>query len=150
TRAPRPRPPTPPPPPRSTPPPASTRSTSLTPASRTTSTRLSIRCAPRTTLVDVGEACLRVMARPISVPVKAYTATDSSGEVHLNQLHRDCNARIQYKKTCPIHGEVFNDQIVSGYEYAKDQYVPILPEELDKLRTESDKAINIDSSWTRT
>jgi DNA end-binding protein Ku len=95
------------------------------------------------------------MARPIwsgylklslvSVPVKAYTATDSSGEVHLNQLHRDCNARIQYKKTCPIHGEVANDQIVSGYEYTKGQYVTIEPEELDKLRTESDKAVNIDT-----
>jgi non-homologous end joining protein Ku len=28
----------------------------------------------------------------VSVPVKAYTATDSSGEVHLNQLRRDCNS----------------------------------------------------------
>jgi DNA end-binding protein Ku len=95
------------------------------------------------------------MARPIwsgylklslvSVPVKAYTATDSSGEVHLNQLHRDCNSRIHNKKICPIHGEVSNDQIVSGYEYAKGQYVTIEPEELDKLRTESDKAVNIDT-----
>ena len=64
------------------------------------------------------------MARPIwsgylklslvSVPVKAYTATDSSGEVHLNQLHRDCNSRIHNKKTCPIHGEVANDRSSRG------------------------------------
>jgi DNA end-binding protein Ku len=79
------------------------------------------------------------------VPVKAYTATDSSGEVHLNQLHRDCNSRSHNKKTCPIHGEVSNDQIVSGYEYAKGQYVTIEPAELDQLRTESDKAVNIDT-----
>jgi DNA end-binding protein Ku len=65
----------------------------------------------------------------VSVPVKAYTATDSGGEVHLNQLHAECKSRIQYKKTCPIHGEVAN--IVSGYEYAKGQYVVIDPEELD-------------------
>jgi DNA end-binding protein Ku len=53
----------------------------------------------------------------VSVPAKAYTATASgSGEVHLNQLHADCNSRINYKKSCPIHGEVKGDQIVTGYE----------------------------------
>src|SRR5207244_7467856 len=50
-----------------------------------------------------------------------------------------------YKKTCPIHGEVSNDQIVSGYEFAKGQCVEIDPEELDKLRTPSEKAISIDT-----
>src|SRR5262249_17899663 len=81
----------------------------------------------------------------VSVPVKAFTATASAGgEIHLNQLHAECHSRIQYKKTCPIHGEVSNDQIVSGYEYAKGQYVVVDTEELSKLRTEDDKAINID------
>jgi DNA end-binding protein Ku len=81
----------------------------------------------------------------VSVPVKAYTAKSSSaGEIRLNQLHADCHSRIQYKKTCPIHGEVSNDAIVSGYEYAKGQYVVIDTDELDKLRSEDDKAIKID------
>src|SRR5262249_45664735 len=53
----------------------------------------------------------------------------------LNQLHAECNSRINYKKTCPIHGEVPNDQIVSGYEYAKGSYVIVDPEELEKIRT---------------
>jgi len=52
----------------------------------------------------------------VSLPVKAYTATDSGGEVHLNQLHAECKSRIEYKKTCPIHGAVTDDQIVSGHE----------------------------------
>jgi DNA end-binding protein Ku len=82
----------------------------------------------------------------VSVPVKAYSASSSgAGEVSLNQLHGECNSRIKYKKTCPIHGEVPNDQIVSGYEYSKDQYVIVDTEELNKLRTEDDKAIRIDS-----
>src|SRR5436309_4016380 len=82
----------------------------------------------------------------VSVPVKAYTATASGGaEVHLNQLHAECHSRINYKKTCPIHGEVANDQIVSGFEHAKGQYVIVDTDELDKLRSEDDKAINIDS-----
>lgn len=81
----------------------------------------------------------------VSVPVKAYSATTSGGDISLNQLHKECNSRIKYKKTCPIHGEVPNEDIVSGYEYAKDQYVIIDTDELDKLRTEDDKAIRIDT-----
>ena len=65
----------------------------------------------------------------VTVPVKAFTASNSSsGEVRLNQLHNECNSRIQYKKTCPIHGEVSTAEIVSGYEYSKGSYVKIDPE----------------------
>src|SRR5262249_45227119 len=82
----------------------------------------------------------------VSVPVKAFTATTTSGsEIRLNQLHAECHSRIKYQKVCPLHGEVSNDEIVSGYEYAKGQYVVIDTAELDKLRTEDDKAIKIDA-----
>jgi DNA end-binding protein Ku len=82
----------------------------------------------------------------VSVPVKAYTATSSEGsEVKLNQLHTVCNSRINYKKTCPIHGEVPSEEIVLGYEYTKGQYVVVDPAELEKLRSEDDKAIKIDT-----
>src|SRR5262245_1432248 len=82
----------------------------------------------------------------VSVPVKAYTASSSAGSsVSLNQLHADCHSRIKYQKTCPIHGEVSTDQIVMGYEFAKGQYVVVDTDELDKLRTESDKSINVRS-----
>jgi DNA end-binding protein Ku len=80
----------------------------------------------------------------VSLPVKAYTVTTGSGaEIHLNQLHAECHSRINYKKTCPIHGEVPNDQIVSGYEHSKGQYVVVDTDELEKLRTQDDKAINV-------
>lgn len=82
----------------------------------------------------------------VSVPVKAYSATSSGGnDVRLNQLHAECNSRIKYKKTCPIHGEIPNDEIVSGYEYSKDQYVIINSDVVEKLRTEDEKAIRVDS-----
>jgi DNA end-binding protein Ku len=85
----------------------------------------------------------------VSVPVKAYTVTASGGgEIHLNQLHAECHSRIQYKKVCPIHGEVKGDEIVSGYEYSKGQYVIVDTEELNKLRTEDEKAIRIDTFVT--
>src|ERR1700674_5406928 len=82
----------------------------------------------------------------VTVPVKAFTATSSGGgEIHLNQLHSVCNSRIQYKKTCPIHGEVPSGEIVSGYEYTKGQYVVVDTDEISKLRSEDDKAITIDT-----
>jgi DNA end-binding protein Ku len=81
----------------------------------------------------------------VAVPVKAYSATATgAGPIPLHQLHDECHSRIKYNKTCPIHGEVSNDEIVSGYQYAKGKYVVIDPDELDKLRTEDDKAIKID------
>ncbi len=80
----------------------------------------------------------------ISVPVKAFTANETSGEVHLNQLHKDCNSRVKYVKVCPEHGELKGEDIVSGYEHAKDAYVVVDPDELDKLRTKTDRAVAID------
>jgi DNA end-binding protein Ku len=80
----------------------------------------------------------------VAIPVKAYNATSESSGIQLNQLHQECHSRIRYKKTCPIHGEVSNDEIVSGYEYSKDQYVVVDPAELEKLRPEGDKSIEID------
>jgi DNA end-binding protein Ku len=79
----------------------------------------------------------------VSVPVKAFTATNTSAEIRLNQLHANCNSRIKYLKSCPTHGVVTNDEIVSGFEYAKDQYVVIDPEEVSKLRKESERAVDI-------
>ncbi|MFN0059645.1 MAG: Ku protein [Planctomycetota bacterium] len=81
----------------------------------------------------------------VSVPVKAYTANASSAsEIHLNQLHAECNSRIQYLKSCPLHGPVKSDAIVSGYEYSSGQYVVIDPDEVAKLRKTSDKTIDLD------
>ena len=80
----------------------------------------------------------------VSIPVKGYTAGVSGSDVALNQLHAECHNRIKYKKTCPEHGEVSNDEIVKGYEYAKGQYVVIDTDELDKLRTENDRSVQID------
>jgi len=79
----------------------------------------------------------------VTVPVKAFTAHSTSGEIRLNQLHKECNHRIRYLKTCPEHGEVTADDIVSGYEYGKGHYVRIDLEELSKLRTKSDRGIHI-------
>src|SRR5690242_14743612 len=53
----------------------------------------------------------------VSIPVKAYPARiRESGDIDLIWLHRDCFSHIQVKQVCPVHGEVGNEEIVSGYE----------------------------------
>ena len=81
----------------------------------------------------------------VSVPVEAVNSAESGGgKLHFNQLHASCHSRIKYQKVCPTHGEISNDEIVSGYEYSPGEYVIVDPEELDQVRSESDKAIHID------
>jgi DNA end-binding protein Ku len=81
----------------------------------------------------------------VAVPVEAYTAAaPGKGEVHLNQLHEPCHSRIRYVKTCPVHGEVPNDEIVYGYEYAKDQYAVLEPGERESFRQQGERAMTID------
>lgn len=81
----------------------------------------------------------------LSIPVKAYSATVAGkGKIGFHLIHAKCNSRIRYQKVCPIHGEVSNDEIVSGYEVADGQYVLIDRKDLAKLRPDADKAITID------
>jgi DNA end-binding protein Ku len=81
----------------------------------------------------------------VSIPVEGYTASASgTSQVALNQLHADCGERIRYKKTCPVHGEVPNNEIVMGYQYEKDRYAVIDPDEIEELRSEADRSINVD------
>lgn len=81
----------------------------------------------------------------VSVPVKAYTSSNSGGTIQLNQLHAECNSRVNYKTSCPVCGDISRSGIVKGYQYAKDQYVVIDLDELEKLRTKDEtRAIRID------
>ena len=82
----------------------------------------------------------------ISVPVKGYNAAVSGGgKIGFHLLHANCHSRIQYKKFCPIHGEVDNDEIVSGYEVSKGKYAIVDKEERSGAKTEDDKTISVDS-----
>src|SRR5438876_4735593 len=82
----------------------------------------------------------------ISVPVKGYNAAAAGGgKIGFHLLHKKCNSRIRYKKVCPVHGEVENDEIVSGYEYGKGQYVIVDADERGGLKSEDDKSISVDT-----
>jgi DNA end-binding protein Ku len=82
----------------------------------------------------------------VSFSVEAFNAFDKGrSDIHFHQLHRECHRRIHYAKMCPVHGEISNEEIVSGYEFRKGKYVEIEPAELNKLRTENDRALKIDA-----
>jgi len=82
----------------------------------------------------------------VSFPIQAFNAIDrEQSDIHFHQLHADCHRRIHYQKVCPQHGEISNDEIVSGYEYTKGKYIEVEPEELDALRTKAERALTIDA-----
>lgn len=82
----------------------------------------------------------------VSFGVQAFNAAaPERGEFHFHQLHAECHRRVHYQKVCPVHGELSQDEIISGFEYARDKYVEIDPEELDSLRTEGERALTIDA-----
>ncbi len=79
----------------------------------------------------------------VYIPVNLYTATQDS-DISFNQLHKADKSRIRYKKVCGHCGkEVEAKDIIRGFEYAKDQYVTISDEELEKIKTEKDRTITI-------
>ena len=79
----------------------------------------------------------------VHIPISLYTATTDI-DIRFNQLHRETNERIRYKKTCANCGEeVKPEDIVKGFEYEKDQYVIITDEDFEKITTEKDKTIQI-------
>ena len=79
----------------------------------------------------------------VNIPVRLYPAARSQS-ISFNQIHKECNSRVKYDKRCPTcERSVSSDEIVKGYEYAKEQYVIMDEEDFTKVRLESTKSINI-------
>jgi DNA end-binding protein Ku len=80
----------------------------------------------------------------VNIPIKVFPATESSASISFNQLHGECQTRIQQKRWCPhCNREVPNSEIVKGYEFEKGHYVVLTEEDFDKVRTESTRVINL-------
>jgi DNA end-binding protein Ku len=71
----------------------------------------------------------------VSIPVKLYSATQASGAISFNMLHKPpCGSRLKQQYVCAKEGVVVpREDTVKGYEFAKDQYVVFTPEELKAL-----------------
>lgn len=79
----------------------------------------------------------------VTFGVRLYNAVSEAEKVRLNQLHKECHARIRMPTTCPIHGQVDRSEIVKGYEFEKDKYVVIEQDELEKIKLRSEKTIEL-------
>jgi DNA end-binding protein Ku len=79
-------------------------------------------------------ASLTVSFGLVSIPVKLYSATESSKAISFNMLHKACGSRLKQQYFC-VKEEVPvpREDMVKGYEFAKDQYVMFTPEELKAL-----------------
>jgi DNA end-binding protein Ku len=70
----------------------------------------------------------------VAIPVKLYTATQSNGQISFNLLHKECGSRLRQQYVCTKDGQIVErDDMVKGYEFAKDQYVAFTPEEIKTL-----------------
>jgi DNA end-binding protein Ku len=80
----------------------------------------------------------------VNITVKVYPATESSATISFNQLHADCQTRINQKKWCAkCEREVTSAEVVKGDEFEKGRWVVVADEDIAKVRTESTKVINL-------
>ena len=81
----------------------------------------------------------------VAIPIKLYPATQSSGAVSFNMLHRPpCGSRLKQQYICAREEVIVpRDEMVKGYEFAKDQYVVFTAEELKSLEERASQTIDI-------
>jgi DNA end-binding protein Ku len=80
----------------------------------------------------------------VSVPVNIYSSSESKTSVSFNMLHKKCGTRLKQQYTCPKDNEVVTrEDTVKGYEFAKDQYVVLSPEELKALEEKATSTIDV-------
>jgi DNA end-binding protein Ku len=80
----------------------------------------------------------------VTIPVRVYPATESAATISFNQLHAECQTRIQQKRGCPhCEREVSNAELAKGYEFEKGRYVVVSEEDIQKVRVESTRVIDL-------
>jgi DNA end-binding protein Ku len=81
----------------------------------------------------------------VSVPVHIYSSSESRASVSFNMLHKKCGTRVKQQYICPKDNNevVPREDMVKGYEFAKDQYVTFTPDELKALEEKATGTIDI-------
>ena len=97
-------------------------------------------CFHGSTLLSTGTISFGL----VTVPVRLYAAGESAAAVSFNLLHGKCGSRLKQQYVCPKDEEIVpRDQMVKGYEFAKDQYVTFTEDEIKAMAEESSKTIEI-------
>ena len=79
----------------------------------------------------------------VSIPVELFPATKSGAQIQFHQVHEPSGKRIKYEKVVPGIGPVDRDEIVKGYEVSKGHYVLLDPEEIESVKLESRKTLDL-------
>ncbi|MXO86378.1 Ku protein [Altererythrobacter aurantiacus] len=79
----------------------------------------------------------------VSIPVEAYSAVKSGAKISFNQIHEPSGKRIRYEKVADGVGPVDRDDIVKGYEMSKGNYVLLDEEEIEAVKIESKKTLEL-------
>lgn len=80
----------------------------------------------------------------VSIPVKLFSAAESSERISFNMIHRECGSRIQQQLFCPKdERNITRDEVVKGFEFSKGQYVLFNEDELKALEEKATQQIDI-------
>jgi DNA end-binding protein Ku len=79
----------------------------------------------------------------VSIPIQVIPATKSNAKISFHQIHKPSGARIRYQKVVPEIGPVDTDEIVKGYELEKGKYVLLEDKEIDKIKLEAKKNLDL-------
>jgi DNA end-binding protein Ku len=79
----------------------------------------------------------------VSIGVQIYNAVESKSEISFRQIHKPTGRRVNYEKVVAGVGKVDNADIAKGYEVDADSYVLLEPEEIDAIKLESKRTIDL-------
>lgn len=79
----------------------------------------------------------------VSIAVEVYNAVESKSEISFRQIHKPSGRRVNYQKIVQGIGEIDSADIVKGYEVEPDTYVTLDPDEIDAVKLESRKTIDL-------
>jgi DNA end-binding protein Ku len=80
----------------------------------------------------------------VNIPIRVFPATDSASTISFNQLHAECQTRIQQKRWCPrCEREVPLSEVAKGYEFEKGRYVVVTEDDISKVRPASTRVIDL-------
>src|SRR4051812_19472132 len=80
----------------------------------------------------------------VTIPIRIYNAVNTEENIRFNQLHKEDNGPVGYEKKCKKCGKTLTtDEICKGYQFEPEKYVIVSPEDLEKIKLESTKVIEI-------
>ncbi len=79
----------------------------------------------------------------VAIPVEIFPATKAGRSIAFHQIHEPSGQRVKYEKVVPGIGPVDRDEILKGYEVEKGEYILLEPEEIEKVKLESRKTLEL-------